>query len=210
MKICITDRDQAILRYIEEFKSITIEQCRRIFCNEQKRGDVIARRRLNRLLSYKKIKMDRDKVTNQNVYYMDSKLSFHDLLVMDYYSELKSLGANILYFKIKKEWMDKTIISDAFCCFNIDNKIFFDIIEVNKTHFPDLDKYKKLYSTSEPQEFCNKVYQSLGGNDIDIIPRFILIDNVQHKEDPFINQDVEVIQLDFNLSQIAKLFLVNQ
>lgn len=208
----LTDEDMAILRHVEEFKSITIEQCRRCFYNKQKYGVDMARKHLNKLVGYKRLKVARCDFSRQNVYYMTRKLTFHDLIAMDYYAMLKMSGADIIHFKREKEWMKDAnkegIESDAFCCFRVDNKFFFDIIEVNRTHFPDLEKYKELYNTSEPNDYCNDIIKSLGGKSIDITPRFILIDNVDHKEDPFINEEVEIIKLDFNLTNFSKVFMV--
>ena len=77
-KMYLTDKDREVLKFVETYDSITIEICRKIFYNTQKSGSEIARRRLSKLVSYNKLKVTRDNLSNQNVYYTTKKLSYVD------------------------------------------------------------------------------------------------------------------------------------
>lgn len=201
MRIEITPTDQKVLNYIEMYKSITIKQCNKMFYNKQVYGSDMARKRLNKLVQYNKLKVDRDYMTNRNIYYMDKKLSFHDILVMDYFSELINAGVKMISFCREPHFMDNKIIPDAFCTYSVKrddgkSELFFNIIEVVRTNKIDLNNYKKLYDSGELQKLCRGVF-----------PRIILIDNVNHGGNLFINDDIRIIQLDFKMNEFCKIFL---
>jgi len=207
-RICITDTDNKVLNHVEEFGSITIKQCTDIFYNYQTYGYDISRKRLSKLVKYGKLKFVRDYTSNQNVYYMDKPLSYHDLLIMDFYAKLKNHGADIKQFKLNKYWLDNKLISDAFCSYSIGDSLFFNIVEVVKTHALELEKYKTLYDSFEGHKACDEVYKSVGGKTtLNTFPRIIVVDNVDHRNKYFINDDIEIIQLDFKLSEFTKIFL---
>lgn len=207
-RIYLTPTDNQVLKFVEQNSSITIEECRKIFYNTQKNGYEIARRRLGKLVNYNKLKMSKDAISNQNVYYMTKKLSYHNILALDYYANLVSYGANIVYFNRDQEWMSKKYFSDAFCCYHIGNRMYFDIIEVVRTHALDVEKYLKLYKSNEPQELCNIIYRKEGGEqDINKFPRLIVIDDVRHKNELFVNDKIKIYQLDFQLSNLSKILI---
>ena len=203
----ITDTDQQVLRFIEQYGSMTIRQAQKMFYNTQKYGYDIARRRMKKLVNYGKIKVARDACGNENVYYMDKKLSYHDLLVLDFYTELVYNGAKIVYFKQCQSWLDRKVISDAYCCYILSNRVFFNIVEVVQTHGVDVEKYDKLYKSGEPQKFNSMIYNKLGGGDINEFPRLVIIDNIKHKEKLNTNNNIKVSQLDFNLSNFSEIFI---
>lgn len=207
VRVYITDRDKKVLRFVEQYGSITISQARRMFYSTQKYGYDIARKRLKKLVDYNKLKMVRDMTGNENVYYMDRKLSYHDLLVLDYYAELIYNGADIVYFKQMKPWMGGRCISDAYCCYVIGSKMFFNIVEVVRTHGIDKDKYLELYRSEEPQRVGSIIYEKLGGSPINEFPRLIIIDSVTHRKYENMHPDIRIHQLDFKLRKITEIFL---
>lgn len=207
LRIYLTDTDQKVLKFVEQFGSITISQAQKMYYNTQKYGYDIARRRMRKLVENNKLKVSRDTAGNENVYYMDKKLTYHDLLVLDYYAELIHNGARIVYFKQKQPWMNNKCISDAYCCYVIGNKVLFNIVEVVRTHGVDKDKYLELFKSGEPQKFNSLIYEKLGGQPITEFPRLVVIDNVTHTRELFINEAVKTHQLDFYLSDFAKIFV---
>lgn len=207
LRMYITDTDQKVLNFVEKYGSITISQAQKMFYNTQKYGYDIARRRMRKLVDNGKLRVSRDLTGNENVYYMDKKLSYHDLLVLDYYAELVNHNAKVVYFKRCKEWMGGKCISDAYACYLLNNKIFFNIVEVVQTHGIDQSKYVDLYKSNEPQKFNSMIYEKLGGKHIDKFPKLIVIDNVNHYRGIKINDNIEVIQLDFNLKNFSSVFI---
>lgn len=207
LRICITDKDQKVLNFVEQFGSITINQTRKMFYNTQKYGYDIARRRLKKLVTHNKLRVSRDLTGNENVYYTDKKLSYHDLLVLDYYASLIYNGSKIVYFKQKQPWLNGKIVSDAYCCYVIGNKVFFNILEVVRTHGIDKDKYMNLFKSGEPQRFNSAIYEKLGGDTINEFPRIVVVDNVIHSNNLFIHEDVKIHQLNFGMGELSKIFV---
>lgn len=207
LRIYITDTDQKVLNFVEKFGSITISQAQKMFYNTQKYGYDIARRRMRKLVLNNKLKVSRDLSGNENVYYMEKKLSYHDLLALDYHAELINRGAKVLFFKPRQYWMNNTCISDAYCCYTLGNKVFFNIVEVVRTHGVDKEKYLALYKSGEPQKINSLVYKQIGGGEIDEFPRLVLIDNVTHSKKLFIHENIKIHQLDFSLSGFSELFV---
>lgn len=206
VRLYLTDRDQKVLKFVEQYGSTTISQTQKMFYNTQKYGYDIARRRLRKMVVNNKLKVSRDPSGNENVYYTEKKLNYHDLLVLDYYAELIYQGAQVVYFKRNQPWLGGKYISDAYCCYVLGRKVFFNIIEVVRTHKVDNDKYLKLIESGEPQRFNSIIYEKLGGKPINEFPRLIIIDNVEREKEVFIHSDVMVYNLDFKLRGFSKIF----
>lgn len=207
----ITDKDHQVLLFVEKYGSITISQTQKMYYNTQKYGYDIARRRLKKLVDYGKLKVARDPYGNENVYYMDKKLSYHDLLVLSYYAELKSIGAEIKCFKPKIEWLNGNLISDAYCVYEIEDNIYFDIVEVVRTHGVNKEKYYKLYKSNEAQKLNTGLCKDIYNQELTepIFPRLIVIDNVRHSKKYQIDEAPEIIihQLDFNFTDFVKILV---
>lgn len=206
LRMYLTDTDQKVLKFVEEYGSITISQAQKMYYNTQKYGYDIARRRMRKLVDHGKLKVSRDNSGNENVYYIEKKLTYHDLLVLDYYAELIRQGARKVYFRPRKSWMQGKCISDGYCCYILGDKVYFNIIEVVRTHGVDKDKYLALYNSEEPQKFSSDLYQKIGGKPIVEFPKLIIIDNAVHTKPLFINESIRTHQLDFSLSGFAKIF----
>lgn len=206
-RMYLTDEDRLILLFVEEFGSITINQCKNIFYNTQVKGYEMARKHLSKLVGYGKLRSYRDINCNRNVYYDTKKPSYHGILALDYYSNLIKNGAHIHYFKQEQPWMDKKYYSDAYCVYSIGNKVIFDIVEVVKTKKIEVDKYINIYNSHEAHNLSQEIYIKLGGQKWDLFPHLIVIDDVKHIETLFINKDIKVIQLDFNFTNFSLLFV---
>lgn len=149
----LTDRDKAIYSFINAYGGITIDQCSKIFMQGNKRKYEIASRRLRRLVENEYIKVGKIPRTNENQYYINNKLRYHDSLVIQYCAELINIGAKDVRFERPKEWKDIGIISDGFVYFKINNKGYINLIEVCLTNKDiKLDKYELLYQSNIIQE----------------------------------------------------------
>ncbi len=165
MTILITDRDQKILRYMEEYKYGTIEQLKKVFCTHQDSGYNIIRRRMTEIHKCDYIKIERDKNTNKLIYvWNEKKLNLptrHRMLVLDVMANLYVLGAEIQQFDIEKMWMDGKIRSDAFTVFtangNSNKHRYQYFVEVHLSNNPhNLEKYDSLYESGEVQTYLGR------------------------------------------------------
>ncbi len=150
----LRERDREILNYINEYKGITIKQASRLFYKDVKCKYDRARKRLKQLEEQNILQSYISKFNNEKVYYLDKKLSAHDLYVLELYSLLIENNCEILEFKTQPLYLKKQIRPDAFIKFRHDNLIYLIFVEVDLTHFTSLNKYQTyemLYRTEELQ-----------------------------------------------------------
>ena len=207
LRMYLTDQDQAILQFVEKHGFITISETQNMFFNTQYKGYEMARKHLAKLVGYEKLSVYNDTSCNKNVYHMGKKPTYHRILAMDYYSVLIKNGAHICFFKAEKPWLDNKYFSDAFCVYKLNNKYYFDMVEVVRSKNIEVKKYIELYDSKEAHKFSDVVYHKVTGKNIDIFPRLVIIDDVQHKEELKIKDDVKIIRLDYKLSGYLNLFV---
>ena len=195
-----TPTDKLVLKYIEEFDSLTLKQCQRGFYNTQNCGYEVARRRMQKLVDAKYLKVGKNKTSNENVYYMERKLKQHDLLVMDFYIELLAMGATDITFIRSKPWLDNLIISDAYAIYTFGGFTYYNIVEVCLTHnrIP-MDNYEKLFDSHEGD--------IINPGEENSFPSIIIIDDVSHKKEMNSSSRIKIYKINFELSDFAKIFI---
>lgn len=146
----ITDRDKEVIKWIEEYKAITLRQATEIFFNGNYKG---ASRRMAQLEDMRILKSYISKAKKEKVYYEDKKVSDHRLYIYDYLKELKRLGCNLIDIKIEPEYLNGLIRPDAYVLFRYEDYKYLTLLEVDYTHYTDNIKmntlYEKLYSERE-------------------------------------------------------------
>lgn len=190
----LMQRDKDILRYLEDNKAISIKQATKIFFKNSYGG---ARRRLADLEKMKLLKSYENVLTNEKIYYIEERLSAHDLYIMDFYAELVGSGATIRQFKKQPRYLNDMIRGDGFFEFVYDNNLYFLILEVDLTHFTSNSKmqlYEKLYKDNVLQEECRGMFPS------------IVI--MKEKDDlRYMSNNFEVVYIDFQLNNFtSKIF----
>lgn len=190
----LMQRDKDILRYLEDYKAISIRQATKIFFKGIYGG---ARRRLADLEKMKLLKSYENVLTNEKIYYIEEKLSAHDLYIMDFYAELVSNGAVIRQFKKQPRYLNDMIRGDGFFEFVYDNNLYFLILEVDLTHFTSNSKmqlYEKLYKDRDLQKECR-----------DMFPSIVIMK--EHEDIKYLSNNFEVIYMNFQLDNfISKIF----
>ncbi|MCD3331444.1 hypothetical protein, partial [Clostridium botulinum] len=146
----LTKRDKEILYWIDKWGSITINQCSKIFYSKNKEAYQQARKRLKKLSDNNFLRRYRKDMKSETIYYLDKKLTLHDLKVFDIYAELISIGATIKTFipryKINtpnshKQYREldaliEFIYKDYFCPL---------ILEIDYTHFTTHQTLQDIY-----------------------------------------------------------------
>lgn len=210
VKMWLTEEDQKILQFVEDFGSITINQAQKMYYPQLK-GYEMARKHLTKLCGYDKLLVSEDPSCRRNVYYFNKKPSYHSILVMEYYTELIKNGAVIKYFKREQPWLNRNYMSDAYCCYTIKNKVYFDILEVVRSRgsFFEPKKYEDIFASGEAQTLNNNLFKQLGGRtEWSKFPRIVVIDQVKHTKKLAVNESIVVTQLDFKLTDFAKELLM--
>lgn len=142
----LTNRDNLILQFIEQYGGITIKQASKLFFREAKYSDDIARKRLKKLAENEELKYDKDWVTNQRVYYTKKKPSSHSLVLLNLYAEIIGAGADVIEFE-KEYKIDNVCRPDGFIIFSYNGKGKMAFVEVDMQNKTNLEKYRKLYDT---------------------------------------------------------------
>lgn len=142
----LTNRDNNILMFIEEFGGITIYQTSKMFFNNSKYGNDLARKRLKKLAEQNILKYESDWVTNQRVYFTKKKPSSHSLVLLNLYAEIIGAGADVIEFE-KEYKIDNICRPDGFIIFSYNGKGKMAFVEVDMQNKTNLEKYQKLYET---------------------------------------------------------------
>lgn len=146
----ITDRDKEVLKWIEEYKSITLRQSTELFFNGNYKG---ASRRMAQLEDMGVLKSYISKAKKEKVYYQEKKVNDHRLYIYDYLKELKRLGCDLIDIKIEPKYLSGLIRPDAYVLFRYEDYKYITLLEVDYTHYTDNIKmntlYEKLYVERE-------------------------------------------------------------
>ena len=193
----ITSRDKEILKFIEEYRALTIFQAYRIFFNESKYGYNIARRRLSQLEEIGMLKSCKNKSSNQKVYYMENPVSAHDLFVIDFYSLLVFNHCKNIIFKTQPRYLNGQIRPDAYLKYEYGEEMYFILLEVDFTHFTNLIKfqtYEILLREGEIQKDCFGIFPS------------IVVMGVE-RDIKYESKNLNIVNLDVNLKDFGKQIL---
>lgn len=197
----LTDRDKDILRFIEYYKSSTIDQIAKIFYTNNKERYQMARKRLKLLYENKFIKRYRENNRSNCIYYINKRLSTDSLKLLDVYAELVNEGIEIKYFK--REFIVSTRENnyriDALIECNYNNKFYPLFVEVDYYHCSGLKRFEAIFKTG----FMQSKYKEYGN---DIFPTVVIIRPTlpikQVKSDLF-----NITYLDFSLKDFKdKIF----
>lgn len=192
----ITDRDKLILKWIEEYKGISISQCTQIFFANNYEG---CRRRLKQLEEFGLLKSYISKLKKEKVYYQDKKLSDHDLLIYDFIKESYRSGAKLYDMKLQPRYLNDMIRPDAFIILTKEKEVYLILLEIDYTHYTNSDKfqlYEKLYKENI---FQNK-YSTFP---ILLVARPFITTKYNSK-------NFECIYTDLEFSNLNKFLFINQ
>lgn len=149
----IKDRDREVLKWIEDYKAITLRQATELFFGGNYKG---ASRRLGQLEDMELLKSYTSKATKEKVYYQNKKVNDHRLYIYDYLKELKKLGCKLLDMNIEPQYLNGNIRPDAFVLFKYGKYKYLTLLEVDYTHYTDNIKmntlYEKLYTERSSYE----------------------------------------------------------
>lgn len=134
-----TDRDKAILKFIESYGAVTVQQAHTMFFNGNKSVEG-CRRRLTELVEGGELKVANLDNSKQKQYYLDKPKSLHDIYIINAYCSILENGGKILEFKLVPHIMGNKVIPDAFIKYKIGNKVHSSFIEVDYSHITEQPK----------------------------------------------------------------------
>lgn len=139
----ITRRDKKIIKWVEEHRSITINQCAKIFFTGNKEAYDQARKRLRVIYQEGLLQRYRKDRKHEVVYYIDKKLKIHDLKLLDAVSEILSAAFQKVALEKEKKFQinDRTsYFVDAIMTFEKNGYQFAMIVEIDYTHYTSKGK----------------------------------------------------------------------
>lgn len=191
----VTQRDKRILRFIEDFGGITINQCSKIFFRDTKHPYDLARKRLKKIAEMTDLRYFTNKLTGERVYCHDKRLTPHTVFLYNVYAEFIHHDCKIIEFKKEPQYLDGARRADGFFEIEYNNgrrKII--CVEIEVTYSTDFSKYDEIYKGGE--------FQSKYGEDA-----FPLVVNVGDLESDYSSENFEIAYLDYNLSNFVEKVL---
>ena len=155
----LQQRDKDILRFLEEHRGITTQQCISIFF----KNDISAYRRLNQLEDAGIL--EHYMIGRNKVYKLSGEsrqLSCHDTLIYDFYAWIYSKGGEVLDFKKNPHYFKSMLIPDAAVKFRLpyEGQVYtiYSLVEIDLNHYTDNTKmnvwYEKLYREQVLKSWC--------------------------------------------------------
>ena len=153
----LQSRDKEILKFLEEHRAITTQQCISVFF----KNDISAYRRLNQL---EEAGILESYTRGKNKVYKlpgDKELSEHDLFIYSFYAWIYQNNGQVIEFKKNPRYLNGMLIPDALIKFKLpyenQNFTIFALLEVDYTHYTDNTKmvwYEKLYREQTLKQWC--------------------------------------------------------
>lgn len=151
----VTKRDKEILKWVEEYKSITINQCSKIFFTRNKEAYDQARKRLGNLHKQGLLNRYRKDPKSETIYYMDKRLKVHDLKIYDVVAEFIYSGWDMR--QLNKEDInyveDKKYIVDAGILFKKADFYLLVFLEIDYSHFTSIEKINNIINNRIHTEY---------------------------------------------------------
>jgi hypothetical protein len=211
VSLLITDRDVMIVRdWFELYKYSDIRMIEKVFLKGKQYSYNIARKRLLEMLKAGYIKVERNSVTNKNLYTLNEKdikpPSEHKMIILSVLAEMKYMGFQIEHFEVEKHWVHdkgKMVYSDGFVIFTMDNRRYHYFIEVHRSNnINNLEKYDSLYDSGIVQKW----YEENGYNKDFYPKRILLISDREFKKEIELKH-CQVVQIDEKLSNFYKVLI---
>ena len=148
-RVKLQDRDVKIIDFLKNNKVADTTTLSNIFFNGSLRS---CQHRLKKLCDNGDLKVFRENILSQNIYYTKKKPSSykHALKVTQFIAELHKLGIEIL--KIKTPYAIGNMIADSLLVVRINGDVKILWLEVELTKFFNLSKYEDLYYSRKWKE----------------------------------------------------------
>lgn len=188
----LTQRDKVILRFMESVGlGLTIQQAALMFFPRKFAYDY-ARQRMKKLWEMGAVKKYKSDYSEELVYYLNKKPSYHDNAVLNVYAAFTDAGYAITDFKHEFQIIDGKYRADGFIQAENDKEIRMVLIEVDRYSPTNIKKYEEVYESGELQERYG------------VFPMLIILSDVQraYKSDNF-----AIVTLDIKCGEFSKVLI---
>lgn len=187
------EMDYKILTFIEQYKCISPKMASRMFYTGDYARDK-AVKKLRLMEQNKILKSYINSLTKEKIYYVEDKLSAHDLYILDFYSLLLFHGCTEIKIELGPHLMNDTIRPDAFIEFVYEGYVYYILLEIDLTHFsgPKLPLYLKLKREEWLKDKCS------------IFPQIIIVGASTIKKH---FEGLDILYMPFSLDGFEKVFV---
>lgn len=196
----LSKKDKMILNYIDEHGSITINQCAKVIFTGNRYAYDQARKKLRQLYNKKAIARYRASISDEAVYYVDTRLNIHALKLLDIYAKLVEMGAKIETFHKKyriyingKKYRE----IDALIELNYNDYFIPLIVEIDYSHNTSIIKLQEIYKSSHFQDKYRELSE-------DVFPLIVICRPVVNKS-LCTENDFQVLYTDFTLQNLPQV-----
>lgn len=183
--------DKDILIWIEKYKAVTIKQASRMFYEGEYSYDR-ARKKLKSMEDKQLLKSYINSITKEKVYYVEDKLSAHDIYIFDFYSKLVEYGCTNIMFKKEPRYLKGFLRPDAYFRFEFEGYIYYVLLEIDLTH----------YSTNKLQLYAKLERDKELNNECLVFPQIVIVGiNAVQKQ----YENLDIVYLPFSLNGFNKV-----
>lgn len=197
-----TQTTKDILNFIEDYGFITSKICGNIMYKNSRYGVEQARKKLKSLVNNGDIKAYNDRLYGKELLYQKFKkpVSSHKYYLLNFYSEIYKLVDKVEYFKLEETWHFANKRSDGHIIIsnskNGKRYVKGFLIEFEKYHKMEQDKYDTIYETGEVQQWYKLKYGVANFPDIIVI-------NYRGETDAITDYSYSIIGLDYNFEGLV-------
>lgn len=197
-----TKSTREVLSFIDKYGFCTIKIIANIFYKNRKNSKEQARVILQKLVDNKDIVKWKDN-SRAEYYYQRKKetVSDHRYYLLNLYSEIFNLVDEVIYFKLEETWNLSNKRSDSHIIFRINNDLKCCLVEFDRFHKTDSDKYDIIYDSNEVQEWYKNIIE------IEMFPDVLIITDTG-KTKVKSNRNYTVKTLDYNFNDIVSRVLI--
>jgi hypothetical protein len=186
------EKGKQIIKFMEDMRlGLTITQAAHLFYSDRFGYDY-ARIKLKRMWEKGYIKKYTNDYSDELIYYLDKKPSFHDNAVLNVYSNFINRGYKINEFRHEIQLMEGKYRADAIINADNDNEIRTVLIEVDRYSPTNIKKYDEVYESGELQRQYG------------VFPMILILTDVERK---YKSDYFEIVSMDIKCSDFNKVLI---
>lgn len=193
-----TNNTKATLTLIQEYGFTTIRIVANTIFKNRRNGKEQARVTLQRLVDNGDIIKYKVPEHQEFLYqFKKEKVSDHRYYLTNLWSEIYKLAEEIVYFKLEETWSIANKRSDAHIIFRTKDIAKYYLVEFDKFHSTQIDKYDVIYDSEEVHEW----YKKVAGEEM--FPDVLIIDSTG-KTKVRSDRDYNVVCIDYRFTDLLQ------
>lgn len=157
----LKERDWIILRHIEKYGAISLKNVSSLYFNGKYKNEEYryrcAARRMQALEKKGIVLSYRNSYTEEKVFYLNKKVSPHNLFIQDFWRKLLDMDFKVLDFNTNVSLMNGQLKPDALVLAEYEGVKVNYFLEVDLNHYTDKSKlvrYEMFYKSDELKDLC--------------------------------------------------------